>query len=72
MIIGNSSRNPRIPVSKKIHPQEKGDLLDLCSNAIKSITLDYRMSPDNRKEIYKIKKETGIPIYEATPGIVSQ
>lgn len=30
------------------------------------------MSPDNRKEIYKIKKETGIPIYEATPGIVSQ
>lgn len=72
MIIGNSSRNPRIPVSKKIHPQEKGDLFDLCPNAIKSITLGYKMSPDDMKEIYKIKKETGIPIYEATPDIVSQ
>lgn len=72
MIIGNSSRNPQNPVSKIIYPQEKGDLLDLCPNAIKSITLGYKMSPENMREIYKITKETGISIYKATADIVSQ
>ena len=70
MIIGNSSRSTAI--NQKIHPQEKGDLLDLCPNAIKSITLGYKMSPENMREIYKITKETGISIYKATADIVSQ
>lgn len=70
MIIGNSSRSTAI--NQKIHPQEKGDLLDLCPNAIKSITLGYKMSPDNRKKIHSITHDKGIQMYEATPDIVSQ
>lgn len=70
MIIGNCSRCTAI--NQKIHPQEKGDLLDLCPNAIKSITLGYKISPENRKQILKIVYDKGIQIYEATPDIVSQ
>ena len=72
MIIGNSSRNPANPISQKIHLKDEGYLLDLCPNAIKSIILGYKMSPENKKRIYKIIKDTGITIYEATPDIVSQ
>ena len=72
MIIGNSSRNPANPISQKIHLKDEGYLLDLCPNAIKSIILGYKMSQKNKKRIYKIIKDTGITIYEATPDIVSQ
>ena len=30
------------------------------------------MSPENKKRIYKIIKDTGMTMYEATPDIVSQ
>lgn len=72
MIIGNSSRNPVNPISQKIHLKDEGYLLDLCPNAIKSIILGYKMSPENKKRIYKIIKDTGMTMYEATPDIVSQ
>ncbi len=72
MIIGNNSRIYGNPIYQKIHPQDKGYLLDLHPNAMKSIILGYKISPENRKQILKIIKDKGIQIYEAIPDIVSQ
>ena len=70
MIIGHNCHVT--PISQKIHQQDKGYLLDLYPNAIKSIILGYKMSPDDRKKIHSIIHDKGIQMYEATPDIVSQ
>lgn len=70
MIIGHNCHVT--PISQKIHQQDKGYLLDLYPNAIKSIILGYKMSTENRKKIHSIIYDKGIQMYEATPDIVSQ
>lgn len=64
MVIGNSAMS-----SKMVQHTEKGYLLNLQLNSIKSITFGYKMK--DRVEYIEIAKAKDIPMYEATPNIVT-
>lgn len=64
MIIGNTVKN-----SSMIQHNGSGYLLNLKPNSIKSITFGYKMR--DRKDFIAVAKSKGIPMYEATPDIVT-
>lgn len=64
MVIGNTAKN-----SKMVQYTENGYLLNLQSNSIKSITFGYKVK--DRTALMAIAKAKDIPMYEATPNIVT-
>lgn len=57
------------PVKCKIQELTNGFLMTVLPDAIKSITVGYNMSMDNKQMLKNCAKHKGIPIYEATPCI---
>lgn len=64
MVIGNTAKS-----SNMVQHTENGYLLNLQLNSIKSITFGYKMK--DRTELMAIAKAKNIPMYEATPNIVT-
>ena len=52
---------------KKVH--NKGLLFTLPANAIKSITIGYRISDKNKRRLKKIAAKLNVKLYEAVPCV---
>ena len=65
MIIGTQK-----PIKCKIQNLSNGFLMTLLSNAIKSITVGFNMSKENKCMLKNCAEHKDIPIYEATPCII--
>ena len=68
MVIGEIVREH---YQDRIIPNSHGYLLNLPQGAIKSITFGYKISDTHKSEILEILKGKEIPVYIATPDIIT-
>ena len=64
MIMGRTK-----PIKCRIQELSNGFLMTLLPDAIKSITIGFNMSGDNKQMLKNCAKHKGIPVYEAVPCI---